>query len=413
MSAPADLLVHGAGRLVTCAPGLGEGPLGVVEHGAFAAREGRVVWVGPEREVRREVRLLPGALEVDAGGMAVIPGLVECHSHLLFAGDRRAEFEARMRGDPYRTGGIMATVAATRAAPDDGLLELARRRLDVFLAHGVTTVEAKSGYGLDPEAESRLVRLAAALSHQVRVVVTVLAAHVLPPEHASNPNAYVELVCESLLPAVQGVAEFCDAWCDDGAFTAGRCRRVLLRGRELGMAPKLHADQLAAAGGAALAADLGAVSADHLEHVTEEDAARLAEAGTVAVLIPGASMMTRSRFAPARMLLERGVRVALSTDLNPGSSNSENLPLAVALGCAQLGLTVEEAILGVTRHAAAALGREGRLGLLAPGAPCDAVLLASPSEVDLAYHYGVNLASTVIRAGRPVAAPALAAAAGA
>ncbi|MGH7776657.1 MAG: imidazolonepropionase [Candidatus Dormibacterales bacterium] len=404
MSLEADFVLRGAGRLVTCDAGRGEGALGVVERGALAAREGLVVWAGAERELAGAVRVLPGAVQEEAGGMAVLPGLVECHSHLVFGGDRRQEFTARMGGEAYRTGGIMATVRATRQASDAELVELSRARLDRFLAHGVTTVEAKSGYGLTPEGEARLVRLAAGLGHEVRVVVTVLAAHVVPDEQRDRPDAYVEAVCESLLPAVRGLAEFCDAWCDEGAFTPGQCRRVLARGRELGMAPKLHADQLSAAGGARLAAEVGAVSADHLEHVTEEDAGRLAEAGTTAVLIPGASMMTRSARAPARMLLERGVRVALSTDLNPGSSYSENLQLVAALGCAELGMTVEEAILGITRHAAAALGREGRAGVLRPGAACDAVVLDSRSEVDLAYHYGVNLAARVILAGRPVGA---------
>ncbi|MGH7903326.1 MAG: imidazolonepropionase [Candidatus Dormibacteraceae bacterium] len=402
MPVDADLVIRGAGRLVTCDAGRGVGPLGIIEKGALAAARGRVVWVGAERRLGAEVSLTREGHEIDARGRVLMPGLVDCHTHLIFAGDRSAEFDARMRGDRYGTGGIVATVAATRAASDAFLTRLARDRLDVFLAHGVTTVEAKSGYGLIPAEEERLVRLAAGLRHPVEIVVTVLAAHVVPAELAGHADAYVDAVCEELLPNLRDAAEFCDAWCDEGAFSPDQCRRVLARGQELGMAAKVHAEQLAWTGGAALAAALGAVSADHLEHATEEDARLLGAAGTVAVLLPGASMMTRSRAAPARMLIESGVRVALSTDFNPGTSYSENLQLAVAFGCGQLGMTVEESILGVTRHAAAALGREAEAGVLRPGSRCDAIVLAGSSEIDLAYHYGVNLAALVIKDGRQV-----------
>jgi imidazolonepropionase len=394
----ADLIVTGASEVVTCAPGLGEGPVGMIPQGAVAAREGRIVWVGPERELRAACQVAPDAHEIDARGGAVIPGLVEPHTHLVWGGDRAEEFAARLRGTPYRPGGIRETVAATRAASREELLAGARARLDRFLAHGVTTVEAKSGYGLTPEHERRLLEVAASLDHPVEVVRTFMGAHVVPPEYADDPDAYVELVAGGMIPSLGTLAEFCDVWCEEGAFTPAQCRRVLRAARVEGLGLKVHAEQLGRTGGAALAAELGAVSADHLEHATEEDADALARSRTVAVLVPGASMMTGAPFAPARMLIERGVRVALSTDCNPGTSWSENLQLVVALACAHLRMTPEEALLGVTRHAAAALAREGVVGSLAPGARADLVVLEAGRYVDLAYHYGVNLARVVLTA---------------
>jgi imidazolonepropionase len=394
----ADLILVGA-RLVTCEQGAGEGPLGVIDRGALAAHAGRIVWTGREEELRREIEPGAEAVELDAGGRAVLPGLVDCHTHLVFAGDRSAEFSARMRGEAYSTGGLGATVAATRAASSEELARLAAARLDRFLAHGVTTVEAKSGYGLTPGEERRLLEVAARMRHAVDLVRTFLGAHVVPPEFATDADGYVDLVCEGMIPSVGILAEFCDVWCDGGAFTPRQTRRVLHAARLEGLGLKVHAEQLGRSGGAAVAAEFGAVSADHLEHATREDARALARSRTVAVLLPGASMTTGGPAAPARMLVEEGVRVALSTDFNPGTSFSENLQLAVALGCVHLGLGPEEAILGVTRHAAAALAREGRIGSVRPGAACDLLVLDSASEIDLAYHYGVNLTRAVVKGG--------------
>lgn len=383
----ADLLVRNVGRLVTCADGLGEGPLGVIENGALAAREGRIVWVGRESDIDVE----GDHREVDARGMAVLPGLIDCHTHLVFAGDRANEYAARVRGEPYTTGGVRVTVEATRNATDDELRSLARERLDRFLLHGVTTIEAKSGYGLSTEHERRLLRIAATTDHTVDVIRTFLGAHVPSPEYP------VEQVVADLAD-IGSLAEFADVWCDEGAFSVEQTRTILRAARAAGLGVKVHAEQMARSGGAAVAAEFGAVSADHLEHATEDDADALARARTVAVLLPGASMMTRAPFAPARMLIERGVRVALSTDFNPGTSYSENLQLVVALACAHLRMTPEEAILGVTRHAAAALSREGRIGSLQPGAAAaDLLVLGSRNEVDLAYHYGVNLVEQVLK----------------
>jgi imidazolonepropionase len=382
--------------LVTCAPVLGEGPLGVIERGALAAYGGRITWVGPEADLRDAVEPAPGATEIDAGGRAVLPGLVECHTHLVFAGDRSAEFAARLAGQPYEAGGVRTTVAATRAASDDELRAFAMERLDRFASFGVTTVEAKSGYGLSPEHELRLLRVAASLRHPVEVVRTFMGAHVVPPEH--DEQAYAEMLVE-MMPTIGNLAEFCDVWIDRGAFGVGSARDILRAAHQAGLGLKVHAEQLEHSGGAVLAASFGAVSADHLEHATEQDADALAAANTVGVLLPGASMMTASPFAPARMLIERGVRVALSTDFNPGTSYSENLQLVIALACSQLHMSVPEAILGVTRHAAAALSREGIVGSLEPRAHANLVILEGISELDLAYHYGVNLVNRTISGG--------------
>ncbi len=397
----ADLVVTGASQLVTCEPGLGDGPLGVIERGALAAFEGKVVWAGPEEDLRDAVDISADAHEMDAAGGAVIPGLVDPHTHLVFAGDRSEEFAARLRGEPYRAGGVRTTVAATRAASNEELVALARSRLDRFYMHGVTTVEAKSGYGLTVEEERRLLEIAARIEHPVEVVRTFMGAHVVPDDYAPNPNAYVDLIVDGMIPSLGNLAEFCDVWCEEGAFSQAQSRRILRAAHREGLGIKVHAEQLARSGGSTVAAEFGAVSAEHLEHATEEDAAALARSRTIAVLIPGASMMTGAPFAPARMLIEAGVRVALSTDLNPGSSYSENLQLVVALACAHLRMTPEEALLGVTRHAAAALSRERIVGSLGPDARADMVVLEARGYVDLAYHYGVNLARAVLSVPAP------------
>lgn len=397
----ADFVLRGAGRLVTCAPGLGEGPLGVIENGALTASEGVIRWVGPEHELK-DLDFADELSEFDAGGRAVMPGLVDCHTHLVFAGDRSEEFAARLAGKSYEAGGVRTTVEATRAASDDELARLAAHRLKRFLSFGVTTIEAKSGYGLTPEHERRLLEIASRATGPVDIVRTFMGAHVLAPEYADDPDGYVDLVCEGMIPSLGNLAEFADVWCDDGAFSVVQCRKILRAARAEGLSLKVHAEQLSHSGGAALAAEFGAVSADHLEFATEEDADALARSRTIGVMLPGASMMTGGRFAPARMMTERGVRLAISTDLNPGTSFTENLVLMLALACTELKMTPEEAILGVTRHAAAALAREGKVGSLEPGAQCDFVALDSKSELDLVYHYGVSPVMSVIKGAETV-----------
>ncbi|MGZ4121476.1 MAG: imidazolonepropionase [Actinomycetota bacterium] len=380
---------------------MGEGPLGIITEAALTANQGIINWVGRESELP-ELDAAPDVVEVDARGNAVLPGFVDCHTHLVFAGDRSEEFAARLAGLPYEAGGVRTTVQATRAASDDELRTLARARLDRFLSYGVTTVEAKSGYGLTPEHERRLLQISATLEHPVDVVRTFMGAHVLPREYADDADGYVDLVCEGMIPSLGNLAEFADVWCDTGAFTVEQSRRILRAARAEGLSLKVHAEQLSRSGGAAVAAEFGATSADHLEFATPDDADALARARTVGVLLPGASLMTGGRFAPARTLIDRGVTVALSTDFNPGTSYTENLPLMAALGCTQMKMTPEEAILGITRHAGAALRREGKVGSLEPGAFCDVVVLQGRSEADVVYHYGVAPVGTVIKRGRLV-----------
>ncbi|MHB8511085.1 MAG: imidazolonepropionase [Actinomycetota bacterium] len=391
-----ELVVRNIGRLVTCDGGP-ENPLGVMLDAAVRISGGVVSWIGASRDASFE-----GAEEIDAHGACVLPGLVDCHTHLIFAGDRSEEFVARMSGKPYEASGVRFTKAATRAASNDELSALARKRLDRFLSFGVTTVEAKSGYGLNTEQEIRLLEIASRLDHTVEVVRTFMGAHVVPSEYEDDPDVYVALVCDEMIPQLRNLAEFCDVWIDEGAFTAAQAHTILRAARVAGMSLKVHAEQLTRSGGSIVAAEFGAISADHLEHATLEDARALARSGTIAVLLPGASMMTRSKFADARMLIDVGVPVAISTDFNAGSSYSENLPLAASLACAHLGMTVEEAIIGVTRHAAAALSRSKTHGLIAPGARGDLLILDASHESELVYHYGASSIRSVIKDGRVV-----------
>jgi imidazolonepropionase len=402
-----DFLLTGIGQLVTCDPALGEGPLGVVEGGAVAAAGGRVVYAGPERELP-ELELADGADDVDAGGQAVVPGFVDAHTHLVFAGERADEFAARLRGVGYEEalaagGGINRTVRDTRAASDDELGRAALGRLQLAFRHGTTTLEAKSGYGLTVEDERRsLEALAwAAERSPAEVVPTFLGAHLIPEEFAGDRDGYLDLLEHEMLPACAPLATFVDAFCDRGALTVAESRRVLEAGARHGLAGKLHANELGSTGGAALAAELGCVSADHLLFCDEREAKALAAAGTVAVLLPGTSFLLRTgRAAPVQVLRDAGVTMALGTDCNPGTCYCESMQLVIALACVHGGLTPEEALLAATDGAARALGRGGRVGRLAPGAACDLVLLAGSSYLDLAYHLGVNLAQVVVKGGR-------------
>jgi imidazolonepropionase len=409
---PVDFLLSGIGQLVTCDPALGEGPLGVVEGAAVAAAGGRVVYAGPEREMPR----LELADDVDgfgAGGQAVVPGFVDAHTHLVFAGDRADEFAARLRGVGYEEalaagGGINRTVRETRAASDAELERAADHRLRLAAGHGTTTLEAKSGYGLTVEDERRSLEVLARMAARspVEVVATFLGAHLIPEEFAGDRAGYLDLLEHEMLPACAPLAEFVDAFCDRGALTVEESRRVLAAGARHGLKGKLHANELGSTGGAALAAELGCVSADHLLFCDPEEAKALAAAGTVAVLLPGTSFLLRTgRAAPVQVLRDAGVTLALGTDCNPGTCYCESMQLVIALACVHGGLTPEEAVLAATDGAARALGRGGRVGRLAPGGACDLVLLAGRSYLDLAYHLGVNLAQLVVKGGAVVAGP--------
>jgi imidazolonepropionase len=406
---PVDFLLTGAGQLVTCDPAQGEGPLGLVERGAVAAAAGRVVYAGPEAGLAGLD--LAAATRLDAGGRAVVPGFVDAHTHLVFAGDRADEFAARLRGVGYEAalaagGGINRTVRDTRAATDAELEATAARRLATALAHGTTTLEAKSGYGLTTHDERRSLEALArlALLSPVEVVPTFLGAHLIPEEYAADRDGYLDLLEREMLPACAPLAEFVDAFCDRGALTVQESRRVLEAGFRHGLRGKLHANELGATGGATLAAELGCVSADHLLFCDQQEAKALAAAGTVAVLLPGTSFLLRTgRAAPVQVMRDAGVTLALGTDCNPGTCYSESMQLMVALACVHGGLTPEEAVLAATDGAARAVGRGGRVGRLAPGAACDLVVLAGRSYLDLAYHLGVNLAATVVKGGAVVA----------
>jgi imidazolonepropionase len=406
-----DFLLTGAGELVTCDPALGEGPLGLVERGAVAASGGTVAYAGPEAGLP-DLDLAPDATRLDAGGRAVLPGFVDAHTHLVFAGDRADEFAARLRGVGYEEalaagGGINRTVRDTRAAGDAELEAAAAARLVAAARHGTTTLEAKSGYGLTVEDERRSLQVLASLAARfpVDVVPTFLGAHLVPAEFADDREGYLELLEHQMLPACAPLARFVDAFCDRGALTVGESRRVLEAGRRHGLGLKLHANELGSTGGAALAAEVGCVSADHLLFCDEQEAKALAAAGTVAVLLPGTSFLLRTgRAAPVEVLRDAGVTLALGTDCNPGTCYCESMQLVVALACVHGGLTPEEAVLAATDGAARAVGRAGRAGRLAPGAACDLVVLAGRSYLDLAYHLGVNLAAQVVKAGSVVAA---------
>lgn len=374
--------------------------------------DGRIVFVGPSEERRRTFGELDDIERLDGAGGTLVPGFVDPHTHLPWAGSREEEFARRLAGATYQEiaaagGGILSTVAATRAASEDELAERVRQRMDRMLACGTTTAEAKSGYGLtldDELKQLRAIRRAAA-NHPVDLVPTLLAAHEVPPEHRADRQRYVDLVCEEIVPAAAeaGLARFCDVFCEEGVFTAAESRRVLEAGVRHGLGPRLHADEFEDSGGAELAAELGALSADHLIAVSDAGIEALAGAGVTAVLLPGTSFfLMKHRWAPARRLVEAGVPVALATDCNPGSSYTESMPTVFTLAVFELGLSIEEALTAATLNAAACLGLGAEIGSIENGKRADMILLDAPNLLHLAYHYGVNPVTAVVKAGRVV-----------
>ncbi len=380
------------------------GGLGIVEDGAVAALDGRIAWVGPR------AALPPSDAPVtDLGGAWILPGLVDCHTHLVHAGDRAAEFERRLLGATYEQiaregGGILSTVRATRAASEADLIASALPRLDALIAEGVTTIEVKSGYGLDLETEARMLRAARALpsSRAISVATSLLAAHAVPPEFAGRQAEYAAHVAEAVVPAVAraGLADSVDAFCDTIGFTPDETRAVFEAARAAGLPVRLHADQLTDRGGAALAASFGALSADHLEHASPEGLIAMAAAGTVAVLLPGATYFIReARMPDVAAMRAAGLRMAVATDMNPGSCPTRSLLLMLNMACTLYRLTVEEALLGVTRHGAAALGMADR-GALEVGMRCDLALYRIERPAELAYVIGGNPCIGRVVAGR-------------
>jgi imidazolonepropionase len=386
----ADLLIEHADVVATCAGpaprrGRAQREMTALRGATVAAFDGRIVFVGPAAALAGHVDVLPGAVRIDARGCTVVPGFVDPHTHLVYAGDRRDELQRRLDGATCAEiaaggGGIARTVAATRAASEDELVRTARARLDEMAASGTTTCEVKSGYGLTLESELMQLRAIRRLDaeHPLDLVPTFLGAHDVPPEYRGRPDDYVALVVDEMIPKVAeaGLAEWCDVFCEEGVFTPEQSAAILAAGARAGLRPRIHADELAASGGARVAAEVGARSADHLIFVDERGADALAAAGVCAVLLPTAALSLKiGRYAPARMLIDRGVPVALGTDVNPGAGLSSSMPFAIALGCFAMHMTLEEALVAATLNAAWSLDRAETVGSLEPGKLMDAVVI--------------------------------------
>ncbi|MEV6729504.1 MULTISPECIES: imidazolonepropionase [unclassified Streptomyces] len=384
-------LVTNIGSLVTNDPALGDGsPLGLVQDAAVVIDGETIAWVGPADSA-------PAADSAfDAQGRALIPGFVDSHSHLVFAGDRTAEFNARMSGRSYSAGGIRTTVAATRAATDAELEANLLRHLDEARRQGTTTFETKSGYGLTVEDEARALRIAAAHTEEV----TYLGAHIVSPDYAEDPAGYVDLVTGEMLAACAPYARWVDVFCEKGAFDGDQARAILTAGAAAGLIPRVHANQLSYGPGVQLAVELEAASADHCTHLTDADVDALVQAAdtTVATLLPGAEFSTRAQWPDARRLIDAGATVALSTDCNPGSSYTSSMPFCIALAVRDMRMTPDEALWAATAGGARALRRTD-IGRIAPGARADLALLEAPSHVHLAYRPGVPLVSAVWQRG--------------
>ena len=387
------------------------GPDELIEDGAVAVQDGAIAAVGPTAEVIREYPPENAAESIDASGRTVLPGFVDAHTHALFAGDRSDEYAAKLRGKTYEEimaegGGILSTVSAVRAADEQQLVENLRGHLDTMLAHGTTTVEVKSGYGLDTDSELKMLRALDRVDadHPVDVVPTFMGAHAVPEGYAEAE--YVDEVITEQLPAVadQGVAEFCDTFTETGVFSVEQSHRVLQAGIEYGLTPKVHAEELAHIGGTQLAADVGATSADHLLHATEADIDALVDADVTPVLLPGTAFGLGAAYADATAFRDRGAPVAVATDFNP-NCHSHSMGFALSLACVEMGLTPAEALIAGTKHAALALDRTDGLGTLREGAPGDAVVLAAPSHVHIPYQYGTNVVDAVLKDGSVVSTP--------
>jgi imidazolonepropionase len=412
----ADCVIQNADLIATCAGqsprrGAAQSDIGAITSASVAGLHGRIVFVGPAEECRQYVSPTPDATVIDAGGCTVVPGFVDPHTHLIFAGDRRDELRRRLSGATYAEiaasgGGIVATVAATRAASEDDLVALARPRLEQMLACGTTTAEAKSGYGLDLETERRQLRAIRRLSadQPIELSATFMGAHEVPPEYRGRRSDYVRKVIDEMLPSIasDGLAEWCDVFCEQGVFPPDESRAILEAGQRQGLKARIHADELALSGGSAVAAEVGARSADHLIFVDGPHARRLADRGVIATLLPAAAFFLKlGRFAPARLLIEHGVAVALATDLNPGGGFTPSMPFVISLACFAMNLTLEEALVAATINAAAAIDRADRVGSLEVGKQLDAVVI-NGALPDL-LRVGSPVIAHVIKRGRRVA----------
>jgi len=400
------------------AVGAAQGKIRRLSGGEVLCRNGRIVFVGSRAERLGRHGEVPASDRFDAGGGTLIPGLVDCHTHLPWAGSRESEFGERLAGKTYLEiaaagGGILSTVRATREASEEDLTANVRQRLDRMLTWGTTTAEAKSGYGLDLETELRQLRAirAGSADHPIEVVPTLMAAHEFPPEYRDDRDAWVDLVVEEITPAVAeaGLARFCDVFCEEGVYTVEQSRRVLEGGKAHGLVPRLHADEFVDSGGAALAAEVGAVSADHVAAVSEAGLEAMAGAGVMAVLLPGVNFfLMKDTVAPARRFITSGVPVALATDCNPGSSHTENLFFILWLAVFHLKMTLPECLTAITLNPACCLGLGAEVGTIEAGKRADLVLLDVPNLDHTAYHFGINPVKAVFKAGQkvhPVAPP--------
>ncbi|AGZ33215.1 imidazolonepropionase [Pseudomonas sp. SWI6] len=387
---------------------MAQGSYSIIEDAAIVSSAGLIEWIGP----RGELPTLEIDRTVDLNGAWVTPGLIDCHTHAVFGGNRSGEFEQRLQGVSYaeiaaQGGGIASTVRATRAASEDALFASARQRVQALMRDGVTAIEIKSGYGLDLANERKMLRVARRLAEELPVAVraTCLAAHALPPEYAGRADDYIAHICDEMLPALaeEGLVDAVDAFCEHLAFSPDQVERVFIKARELGLPVKLHAEQLSSLHGSSLAARYQALSADHLEFMTEDDAIAMAKAGTVAVLLPGAFYFLReTQLPPMDALRRHGVRIALASDLNPGTSPGLSLRLMLNMGCTLFRMTPEEALAGVTLHAAMALGLGASHGSLEPGKAADFVAWRIERPADLAYWLGGDLPKRIVRMGHEI-----------
>jgi len=412
-----NIIITNAAQVVSCSGfeakrGAEMKKLRVIEDGAVVIEQGKISAVGTMKDVFFKQTISSfeedGFDRIDAPGKTVLPGFVDSHTHFVFGGDRVEEFSWRLSGMSYmeimkRGGGIASTVTATRTASKEALIESGRKRLDSMLSFGVTTVEGKSGYGLDAQTEIKQLEVTGALDeeHPIDIAATYLGAHAVPQEYKGREDVYLDFMIQDVMPVIANrrLAEFCDVFCEQNVFSVEQSRRLLLSAKQMGFGIKLHADEIVPLGGAELAADLGAVSADHLLHSSDDGIARLAATGVIATLLPATAFSLKEPYARARAMIDGGCAVALATDFNPGSCFTESIPLLFALATLYMGMTTEETITALTLNGAAALGRTDSIGSLDIGKQADVIVLDAPSYLFLPYHIGVNTVEKVIKRG--------------
>jgi imidazolonepropionase len=411
-----DLVIHNIRQLITSEPDLFNAsddagrPLGIIEDACVAVSDGIIKWAGRQSDF--DDSAFRDAGRIDAAGHVVLPGLVDAHTHAVFAGTREREYEMRVLGTAYmdiarQGGGINATVSAVRQASVDDLVSTGLKRLDAMVRKGTTTAEIKSGYGLSVEHEIKMLEAMRRLKEEaeVEVIPTFLGAHEFPPEYKDRRDRYVDIVCDEMIPAVaeRRLAEFCDVFCEKGVFTASQSRRILSKGKDYGLKPKIHADEFAESGAALVAAEVGAVSAGHLGFASRVGLEAMREAGTVAVLLPGVSVgLGKLEFADARLMLDMGLDVAVATDFNPGSSMVDSLLVISSLACSFMKMTPAEVLLAMTKKAARAVSREAAIGSITAGKQADLVLFSIPDFRYIPYHFGGDMVRAVIKKGRVV-----------